>query len=190
MNLKKLLLGSVLAGTGMFMWGNVSWMMLNWHQPRSLKNEDAVKAAIKAGATEHGLYLLPGHLKSDGTHREMDECQKLMEEGPLMYAMIRPGSTDRSMTSYMIGGLLGQIFLALLLGVILSRVPLGPSCLVKLSCMIGLLGALIQWLPNWNWWSWPPMDWLPYVADSVVTCGIAGFILSKFVAKPGATCPS
>ena len=141
MNLRGLIVGSLLAGVGMFMWGNVSWMVLKWHSARTLKGEDGLKAALVAGATEPGMYQLPGLVDAQGKERTMEECQAEMMKGPLMIAMIRPGADTRPMASYMVGGFVTQVVLALLLGLILAQVNMTYGKLVMFSGLIGLLGG-------------------------------------------------
>jgi hypothetical protein len=186
--LKKLLLGSLLAGTAMFIWGFISWMILSWHNPTSLPDSKPLTEAVKATVKEPGVYMLPSMIKADGSKMPNAEHEAQMKAGPLMLAMIRPGSIDRSMGSYMGVGWVTNFVMALVLGLMLSRVPLGYSCLVKLSGMIGLFAGLMAWLPNMNWWEYPASYAVPHIVDSVIMSLIAGSILAKFVVKPGAKC--
>jgi len=58
---KQMILGTVLGGIVLFVWGAIAWMFIPWPgQPlRAFKNEDAVTQAIVANATQSGNYLLP-----------------------------------------------------------------------------------------------------------------------------------
>src|SRR5947207_2767946 len=58
---KKILLGGVVGGIVLFIWGALAWMVLPLHTPhvKTLPNESAVTAAIKGNVTETGLYFFP-----------------------------------------------------------------------------------------------------------------------------------
>jgi hypothetical protein len=185
---KKLLLGSLIAGFAMFMWGFVSWMALSWHQPRSVKNEQAVLEVLKANVTEHGLYMVPGALNADGSHKSEEEWMKQTAAGPVMSGVIRPGANHRSMASYMGWGFATQWFCALLVGLMISRVPMPYPCIIKLCAMLGVLITAVNHLPNINWYDFPVNDIWPFLVDNVVTMTLAGAILGRFVGGSGASC--
>jgi hypothetical protein len=186
--MKKLLLSSLLGGTVLFIWGFISWAILPWHQPRSIADSKPVTEALRSTVTEPGVYLLPSMVNADGSKKSDAENQAAMKQGPLMLAMIRPGSHDRSMGSYMGVGWAGYVLIALVLALMLSRVPLGYSCLVKLSGMMGLFAGLMAWLPNMNWWEYPAYYTVPHIIDGVIMGLLAGAVIGKFVVQPGAKC--
>lgn len=171
----------------MFLWGYISWTALSWHTPLGFKNEAAVAEVLKANAPEKGVYTLPGPLHADGSKRSDEEWMKLTNQGPMMQAMIRTGQSQRPMISLILAGLVYHILMALVLGIILMRVPLGYSCLVKMSGMIGVFAALIGWIPAMNWFEYPFSHWGPYLADYVIQGLLAGAILGKFLVKKGAS---
>jgi hypothetical protein len=188
--IQKLIIGSLLAGTAMHIIGFISWMVLPWHQPDQLTNTAPLTEAVKTSITQTGVYWLPGMTKPDGTHMTDAECEASMKQGPMMYALIRPGANDRSMGSYISMGWGGCVLMAIVLGLILSRVPLGYACLVKMSGMIGLLISVVSWIPQMNWWDYPVRHVWPYFADNIVMMLVAGAILGRFVKQDGATCRS
>lgn len=180
----KLILGSLLAGLAIFIYGFVSFGVLKWHHPKSLKTDAAVVEAVKAAAPEPGMYLIPSQLRADGSHRSEAEWMQASAEGPFVLAMIRPGANRRPMVSYMTAAFTYAVIQALLLGLILRRARLGYGPTVALGALIGLFVAASSWLPASNWYEYPVGYWAPYVVDYVVQGVLASAILGKFVLAP------
>ena len=59
---KKIIIGGVLAALAMFIWNSIAHMLLPIGElgVKSITNEDAVIAAMKANITEDGFYFIPG----------------------------------------------------------------------------------------------------------------------------------
>ncbi len=186
--MKKLLLGSLLAGLALFLYGFVSFAVLRWHHPKPVEDEAALAKAITSTVREKGVYMIPGQVKPDGTHRSSEEWMHASADGPYMLAVIRPGASKRPMVSFLAAGLVLNVGLALLLGFILGRTKLGYPCMVKMGGAIGLFSALAGWLPAANWYEYPFSYWGPFLADHVLQGLLAAAIVGKFVVKPGASC--
>ncbi len=56
---KQMILGTVLDGIVLFVWGAIAWMFIPWPgQPlRAFKNEDAMTQAIIANAAQSGNFM-------------------------------------------------------------------------------------------------------------------------------------
>lgn len=181
--MKRLFLGSLLAGLALFVYGFVSFAVLRWHTPKPVPSESALAEAIKASVTEAGVYMVPGPVKADGTHRGQDEWMAASDRGPYMLAMIRPGPNRRPMVSYMSASLVWNVGLAFLLGLILRSTGLPARKLVALGAAIGLFAALANWLPASNWYEYPLAYWAPYVVDQVVQGALVAAIMSRFLGR-------
>ena len=178
--MKRLCIGAVLAGLALFVYGFVSFAVLSWHNPKPLKDERPLMAAIQASVTEPGVYMVPNQVKPDGVHRQQDEWMAASSEGPFMLAVIRPGASRRPMVSYMAASLVLNVGLAFLLGLILRRTGASPCRMVCLGASIGLFAALSNWLPAANWYEYPLRHWAPYVADQTIQGALVGAIVGWF----------
>jgi len=179
--MKRLLLGAVVAGFALFVYGFVSFAVLSWHDPKPLKDEGPLAAAIRATVTEPGMYMVPSPVKPDGSHRGEDEWMAATSKGPYMLAMIRPGENRRPMVSYMAASLVWNIGLALLLGLILQRTGASYCRMMCLGAAIGLFAALSNWLPASNWYEYPLSYWAPYVVDQVIQGVLIAAIVGRFL---------
>src|SRR5947208_4178371 len=93
---KSLILGGVLGGLALFVWGSISWMVLPWHLMTLEKftNEATVAKALLANAGVSGVYLLPNpHKHEPGMTEEQKRAEeaegmKRMVQGPFMFASV------------------------------------------------------------------------------------------------------
>lgn len=183
--MKRLLFGSILAGFALFVYGFLSFAVLSWHDPKPLKDDRPLAAAIQASVTEPGMYMVPSQVRPDGSHLGEDEWMAASSKGPYMLAMIRPGENRRPMVSYMAASLVWNICLAFLLGLILRSTGASYCGMLCLGAAIGLFAALSSWLPASNWYEYPLRYWAPYVPDQVIQGTLVAAIVGRFLrAKP------
>jgi hypothetical protein len=85
----------VVAAVGVFVASSLVHMLFKWHQSeyRSLANEDAVRAAIRAGDASPGLYVLP-HCADMKQMREEAMLAKY-REGPIGFLTLVPPGEPR-----------------------------------------------------------------------------------------------
>lgn len=169
--MKKILIGSVLAGIAMFFWGFVSWAVLSWHQDVSLSfnDESVMAAAIAESAPEAGIYFLP--FTEEG----------FVDGGPSMFASIVP-EYHFNMGMQMGLGVLGYIVSALLVAMALGMTKgLSYSGRLKFVLLLGLIIGAVGHFPYWNWMNFPTPYVLVMIADTVLNWLLGGLILAKFV---------
>ncbi len=178
--MKRLLIASLVAALVWFVYGFLSWTAFKWHDPKPVKDDTALTAAIKSSITETGVYIVPSKVKPDGTHRTDEEWMQVSDAGPFMHAVIRPGSVKRPMISYLAANYVFNVLIVFVLASVLQKTGLrGMAPLASLGAFIGLFGALANWLPNFNWFGFPPSYWLPTVIDQVIQGAAAGAIIGK-----------
>ena len=81
----------VVSAVGIFVASSLIHMVFKWHQPdyRQFPNEDAVRAAVRAGNTQGGgEYMLP--YCASPKDMATPEMQKKYEEGPLAVVTVWP----------------------------------------------------------------------------------------------------
>ena len=96
---KKIVISGVLAGLAMFIWSAIAHMLLPIGEMgiKTIPNEDAVIAAMKANITEDGFYFIPGEgmahaktLPKDQQEAAMEAWQKKYEAGPRAILVYHP----------------------------------------------------------------------------------------------------
>lgn len=180
--MKVLIKGALIGGLVAFIWTNISWMVLPWHQMTlsTLPNEAPIAESIKNNVTESGLYILPW--TSNTTEEAMVELNKKMEKGPYAYMVVHPDGFKKNMPSMMIFGLLSNILIAFILTYLLTKTK-GLSYLQKVGVvkLAAISGALVIVVPNLIWWQFPLGYTLVTIVDTALTWGFAGLAIGKIV---------
>src|SRR5580692_4103261 len=85
MKMKSLVLGTVLGGLTAFVWSNISWELIGWHEKSLLtfQKDQEVAALISSHTVEDGMYLMPYGMSK--------EAQDRMQTGPIVVAAVRRG---------------------------------------------------------------------------------------------------
>src|SRR2546423_10355233 len=138
---KQMILGSVLGGIVLFVWGAIAWMFIPWPgQPlRGFKNEDAVTQAIIANAPQSGNYLLPNADQKGLTAEQQQKAMEKMAKGPIVFASVRLEPFN-SMAKPLVSQFLTQLLVALLGTVLLLQTSgLSYKSRVIFLTVIGLI---------------------------------------------------
>lgn len=182
---KSLLLGSLLGGLAVFVWGTISWTVIPWQMStlKRFSDQEAVTAALKANAPTTGVYLLPNRAASGATVEEQKRQDAAMErqwgEGPRAFvAYIQTGA--ESTVPQMLKGLLFNILAALVLTLLILRSGVtGFTAKLVFMTFIAIFAALITYVPMWNWWGFASDYTLISMADLVVGWMIGGAVIAK-----------
>jgi len=188
----KLILGAFLTAVAVFAWEAISWTALGWHENgyRSFRDESAVAEVIKANVTSgHGIYMLPAmdeapKVATAEERKAFEEKQvKAMENGPYVYAIIRPGKGEISMGTNMILSFIRSLICALLIATLLHQVALFYPARIAFVTAAGLFAGLTCDLPMWIWMENPGRDTIVNIADHLITWIIGGAVLGLFVGR-------
>jgi hypothetical protein len=176
MEIKSLVLGTLLGGLTALVWSNISWELIGWHEKslRTFENDRDVAAVIASHTIEDGTYLMPfGSSK---------EAQDRMARGPILFAAVRRGGIGSvaRLFSVQIAILFATAFL--LTWLLLQTSGLAYGRRVLFLAVVGLAASVIVELPNWNWWGFSSSFTAVNVADNVLTCLFSGLAIAK-VAK-------
>jgi hypothetical protein len=192
--LKTSILGGLLGGLALFVWGAISWMVLPWHMMalEKFKDEATVAQAIAANAPVHGVYLLPNphkhdpSLSEDKKKAEEIESMKLRVQGPVMFASVTPQDA-RGMSPALLVQLLADILAAFLATRLLLRTRgLTYGCRVGLVSMVSLIIFVSAHLHYWNWWHFPTGYTAVHLADLLIGWSLAGMVIAKLTTHIGA----
>jgi hypothetical protein len=188
----KIILGALFAAIAVFAWEALSWTALGWHENgfRSFRNEEAVAETIKANVTSgHGIYLLPAMEEAPkvATAEEkktfLEKQTQAKEDGPYVYAIIRPGRGETSMGMNMALSFVRSFICALLVAALLSQVALFYPARIAFVAAAGLFAGLTSDLPMWIWFENPARDTIVNIADHLIAWIIGGAVLGIFVGK-------
>jgi hypothetical protein len=175
-----------------FVWGAVSWMVLDWHRStvRAFDNEEAVAKAIGGSAKEHGVYLLPNWMgkpvrtPTQETQAAEQRAKVLRQAGPTLFAIVRPGPRqDRfgmDLTfAYAFLRSLGACFIVALLVRQTKRLDYIQK--VGFCVLCGIFAGLATDVPMLIWFEAPLRYTLIHVADHLCEWFLVGLVIGALV---------
>lgn len=175
--MKRLVLGTLLGWVTAFVWSNISWDVIGWHEKtmRGFHDDEEVAAVISSHTVEDGTYLLPYASPPDA------KLVERMQRGPIVVAAVRRGgfgSTPRAIIVQALSLLAASFLLTWLL---LQTHGLGYPRRVLFLAVVGLAAGVIVDLPNWNWWGFSGSFTAVNLADNTLTWLLAGLVIAKVV---------
>ena len=170
--MKNYILGVVLGGAVLFLWGFFSWGVLPWHNmvANEFSSEQAVAKVLKENAPAAGVYYLPF----------AEEWQNAGETAA--FVNVLPEGLNASMGELMVTAVLGQMIAALLV-LLLLRNTTGLNYLQRVAfvTLVGLTIGFVGHFPYWNWFGFSDAYVLVAIIDSMIAWTLAGFVMSAFV---------
>lgn len=193
----KILLASLIGAVVCIVWGALSWNILQWHGSTLNKfaDEAVVGSILKADAgavlklrgQDSGVFMLPaasasGERVTEESKARGKAAKAARENGPYVYAIVRPGGKVVSMGSrfaYVAVRSLGACFiLALLLS---WTIHLDYIQRVFFCASAGLFAGLVSELPMLIWFEAPLRHTLINLADHLCEWFLAGLAIAAFV---------
>ncbi len=181
----RVVLGGLLGGVVMFIWGAVSHMLLpTGHMGlKPLPNEDALMDSLKTSIREPGLYMFPG---MDMTKTPSDAEQKAWEAkhalGPTGLVLYDPkggeAMSPRQLCTEFISNFVAAMFGAL----VLSKIS-GYGGRVIAATFIGVIAWMSISVSHWNWYGFPSEFITTEAIDQVGGWLLTGLAIAGFV-KP------
>lgn len=190
--MSRILVGGVLGGIVVFLWGAFSHMVLPLGEAgfATLPDEPKVAAVLRAQVHERAIYILPGM----PTDPDRTDAQKAADEarwtdayrqGPSGILVIDPIGKEpfapRAFAIELITDILGATIAALLL----TMAGL-PSYLLRLLfvTMLGAFASVAIDLSYWNWYGFPDAYTVAAYFDQVLNWFFGGLVLARIV-RPG-----
>ncbi len=179
-------------------WGAVSWMGLDWHSGTLNKfaDEDVVGAIIKADAgtvlkskgQTSGVFMLPlgsvagERIASQESRARNQAAHQSHEDGPYLYAIIRPGPKSTSM-AVNLGLAAARSFVAcLIIALLLSwTMRLDYVQRVFFCAIAGLFAGLVSDVPMLIWFEAPLRHTIINLANHLCEWFLAGLVIAAFV---------
>jgi hypothetical protein len=168
----------VVSAVLIFIASSVIHMVVKWHNSdyRKFSNEDAIRAAIRAGNAEPGQYTVP-HC-ADMKDMAKPEMQQKFVEGPIAWITLRPSGPPK------MGGALGAWFvyilvICLIAAYVAQRSLPAAATFNQVGRIVGALsllayaGGSVQ-MGIWMGKPWPSV--MKDVVDGIIYAVIAGAV--------------
>lgn len=188
----KLIIAALLAALVSFTWGYVSWMALGWHEAgwHDFKDEKVVADVIRENATSgRGIYMLPfvhEPIKIDSPEEQkakLDAHQQAHEDGPYLYAIVRPGKTEINMVQNLVSSFIRSLIAAVLLGALMTRLTMTYIGRLGFAAAIGAMIGLGSEAQMWIWFELPTRELIVNMVDHFIEWTLAGSVLALFLGK-------
>lgn len=195
----KFALGVVLAALAVFTWEALSWTVLGWHESawRQFRDEGAMEQIFAPSMTNAntqvssgaGIYVMPAeprhskHATPEEIRNAEADYAKARENGPWVYAIVRPGRRVVSMSSNLLISFIRTLVCATLIAAMLSQAMLSYPGRICFVAAAGLFAGLVSDLPMWIWFENPGRDTIVNVADHFFAWIIGGVLMGLFVGK-------
>src|ERR1043166_4347759 len=184
--IKRIVIGAVVGGVVMFIWGALAWMVLPLHTPtvKEIPNEDALRAVIRENVKEPGFYAVAGWGRGEGQSAERQE-QKY-REGPRGVMVLHPSGGDPYMAKTFMVGFVLDVLACCLVAWLLSKAAGGLASYgarVQFVTVVGLFAGVATHLMYWNWLEFPTNYTIGCMADVTIGWLLAGLAISAIV-KP------
>jgi hypothetical protein len=189
---KRIIVGSLLAGLAMFIWGSVSHIALGLEESaiKEIPNEDQLLPLLQTNIKESGFYFFPGMGSSANLTKEQKAAaeKKWTEKytaGPYGIMIYHPEGEQPMSPRQLVTQFGVEIVTALVAALVLAQARGLKAYLgrVGLVTLLGLLPFFVVNVPYWNWYGFPPHYTLIQLADKVITFFVAGLVLAALV-KP------
>lgn len=195
----KFVFGIILTAIAVFAWEALSWTALGWHESgyRQFREEGHMAEILGPALTNNqtqassgaGIYMMPARPKHSkhATIEEVRKAEKEHEEayqnGPFVYAIVRPGRRETSMANNLILSFVRNLVCAAIIASLLMHAMLPYGARILFVAAAGLFAGLACDMPMWIWFENPGRDTVVNIADHFITWVIGGAVLGFFVGK-------
>lgn len=188
---KKVILGGLVTAVIVFI-ASFIWHMFLFGDVgvKSLPNEDAVRADLRATITEPGFYYFPAPNMTPGRSKEQKDADAAAymskyRQGPTGILIYSPGGKDFNFGKAIMNQFLFNVGAALILAWILAVGAAGTSFGGRwlIVFLASIFAGVVFILPYWNWYNFPLNYVLGDMAGWAVSWGVGGLGMAKIV-KP------
>lgn len=190
----RVIIGGVLAGAALFVWGYVSWVVLPWHEIplRQTESEELFLDAVNMYLPMSGWYVFP-QLSMKALHEETDAAKRDQmlnswlerhKKGPIVQVFYRQKGADPMSSEMYVKGVAASvgcgIAAAWLIALTLASQP-NYARRVFTVVLAGVVAILMVDLPNWIY-MYSPADFtvlmcLDHLIGSVIMGLVAGAVV-------------
>ncbi len=189
---RRLVLGGVLGGVVLFVWGMISYMLLPWHAAtlEQFKDEQAVAQVLAANAAGSGVYLLPNPhrhdpaLTAEQRKAAAEDGVARMMQGPFMFAAVSLHGARDMGAALLMNLLVNMVSAGLVLWLLMQTGGLSYRRRVGFVVMVALAAAMIVHGPYWIWWGFSTPFTLVEFADPLIGWFLVGLVLARLAPAP------
>jgi hypothetical protein len=181
--IKKVLIGGLVGGIVLFLWGFVAHTMLPLGEMgiEPLPEEEMVLGVMESALSEPAIYFFPG-LSKDPAPEETQLWLQKYEAGPVGILVYRP-TGFKPMAGQMIYQLLSDIAAVLVAALLLSFTAMVYWKRVLFVTLLGLVGWFGIVVPYWNWYLFPGSFTVAALIEGLLGWFLVGLLLGAMV-KP------
>jgi hypothetical protein len=185
----RIVLGGVVAGLLIYVWGMVSWMVLGLHDAsmHHAKNDETLAAAIRNSIDKTGVYMVPFPPADLMTGVESESAKKWMEQHKTTTVATvfatSPGG-EIMPPEVLLRGLGLDVAAGLVAATLLSMAVRPGFGFVSRVVFVTLMGVFATLLTEWKSWNWlpAPTDWIVAMSvDTVVSSFLAALALAVII---------
>jgi len=166
---KRILLGGILGGLALFMWGGLSHMVIGLGEVGIQNIQRPVYDSMKTAVSRQGFYFFP---ESDGKGNIKEE----FKGGPTGILIYRPNGAGAPMTGQLMNETILNIVQALLAAYLLSlaatKLTRYPQR-VGFVFVLGILSAIATNIEYWNWYGFPASFILAEGVEEIIGWALA-----------------
>jgi len=180
--MKNTLLGGVLAGVVLFVWGGIAHMLLPVGKMgmQELPHATSVTYALDLALDDVGLYVFPWmDEEANMSKKALAEWEEAYRDGPVGFILYHPHGDDPMNSRLFVIQFVTDLVAGLLVAVLLSFTTLAFTGRLLFVTAIGVFSWMTSSIPWWNWYGFP--------ADFVMGAGIymvVGWFLAGLVLAP------
>jgi hypothetical protein len=179
--MKNILLGGVLAGVVLFIWGAVAHMLLPLGSMgmQELPHSTSVTYALDLALEESGLYVFPWMDETKDMSREAwAEWEEDYRDGPVGMILYRPAGGDPMATHLFITQFLTDLTAGFIAAILLYFTSLGFVGRLLFVTALGVFSWLTSSVPWWNWYGYPGEMTLAAGIEMIIGWFLAGLVLA------------
>jgi len=188
----KVILGGLVAGILVFVWGAVAHTVLplGTMGVRAIPDEQPVLGSMKNAIREPGFYFFPGRdMTKTLSESEQEAYAAKIKQGPTGVLVIHPEGGEAMSPRQLLTELASNVAAALLAAVVLTQVRSGYMGRLLVVTIMGVFGFVSISVSYWNWYGFPVDFTTGEAIMEIVGWFLAGLVLAAVV-RPGATKPA
>ncbi len=178
--MRNVLLGGVLAGMVLFIWGAVAHMLLPLGNMgmRELPHATSITYALDLALEGPGLYVFPWRDEEDMSREAWAEWESDYRDGPVGMILYRPEGGDPMDGRLFIVQFLTDLAAGLIAAILLYFTALGFVGRLLFVTAMGVFSWLTSSVPWWNWYGFPAEMTVAAGIEMVVGWFLAGLVLA------------
>ncbi|WP_457674153.1 hypothetical protein [Thiolapillus sp.] len=178
--MRNVLLGGVLAGVVLFIWGAVAHMLLPLGKMgmQELPHSTSVTYALDLALDGSGLYVFPWMDEEDMSREAWEEWEEDYRDGPVGMILYRPQGGDPMASRLFVIQFMTDLAAGFIAAILLHFTSLGFLGRLLFVTAMGLFSWLTSSLPWWNWYGFPGEMTLAAGIEMIVGWFLAGLVLA------------